>query len=82
MFEPAKNSKAPDCSEALILLGRDGEIRTHDPLHPMQVRYRAALHPDCVASFTNSGNCAWERVSPKGTAKLIFFFQLLCPQSA
>jgi hypothetical protein len=26
MFEPAKNSKAPDCSEALILLGRDGEI--------------------------------------------------------
>ena len=46
MFEPAKNNKAPDCSEALILLGRDGEIRTHDPLHPMQVRYRAALHPD------------------------------------
>ena len=46
MFEPAKNSKAPDCSEALILLGRDGEIRTHDPLHPMQVRYRAALHPE------------------------------------
>jgi hypothetical protein len=37
MFEPAKNSKAPDCSEALILLGRDGEIRTHDPLHPIQV---------------------------------------------
>ena len=35
MFEPAKNSKAPDFSEALILLGRDGEIRTHDPLHPM-----------------------------------------------
>ena len=48
MFEPAKNSKAPDFSEALILLGRDGEIRTHDPLHPMQVRYRAALHPDLV----------------------------------
>ena len=47
-FEPAKNSKAPDFSEALILLGRDGEIRTHDPLHPMQVRYRAALHPDLV----------------------------------
>ena len=48
MFEPAKNSKAPNLSEALILLGRDGEIRTHDPLHPMQVRYRAALHPDLV----------------------------------
>ena len=48
MFEPAKNKKASDCSEALILLGRDGEIRTHDPLHPMQVRYRAALHPDVI----------------------------------
>ena len=32
-----------------LLLGRDGEIRTHDPLHPMQVRYRAALHPDFLA---------------------------------
>ncbi len=29
-----------------LFFGRDGEIRTHDPLHPMQVRYRAALHPD------------------------------------
>ena len=37
MFEPAKNSKAPDFSEALILLGRDGEIRTHDPLHPIPI---------------------------------------------
>jgi hypothetical protein len=26
MFEPAKNSKAPDFSEALILQGRDGEF--------------------------------------------------------
>lgn len=26
--------------------GRDGVIRTLDPLHPMQVRYRAALRPD------------------------------------
>jgi hypothetical protein len=30
MFEPAKNSKAPDFSEALILLGRDGEIIFND----------------------------------------------------
>ena len=29
-----------------LFFGRDGEIRTHDPLHPIQVRYRAALHPD------------------------------------
>jgi hypothetical protein len=28
------------------LYGRDDVIRTHDPLHPMQVRYRAALRPD------------------------------------
>ena len=25
--------------------GRGGQIRTGDPLHPMQVRYRAALRP-------------------------------------
>ena len=27
-------------------LGRDGVIRTLDPLHPMQVRYQAAPRPD------------------------------------
>ena len=27
-------------------LGRGGGIRTRDPLHPMQVRYQAALHAD------------------------------------
>jgi|AACY02.15.fsa_nt_gi hypothetical protein len=34
--------------QALMLgfFGRDGVIRTLDPLHPMQVRYRAALRPD------------------------------------
>ena len=52
MFEPGKNSKASEFSEALILLGRDGEIRTHDPLHPMQVRYRAALHPEVSLKIT------------------------------
>ena len=26
--------------------GRNGEIRTHDPLHPIQVRYQTALRPD------------------------------------
>jgi len=31
MFEPAKNNKAPDCSEALILLG--GEYRNHTTPH-------------------------------------------------
>ncbi len=30
-----------------FFFGRGGGIRTRDPLHPMQVRYQAALHPDC-----------------------------------
>ena len=28
------------------MFGRRGGIRTRDPLHPMQVRYQAALHAD------------------------------------
>jgi hypothetical protein len=27
-------------------IGRGEKIRTSDPLHPMQVRYQAALRPD------------------------------------
>ena len=34
------------CSEMPKVIGRGGEIRTRDPLHPMQVRYQAALRPD------------------------------------
>jgi hypothetical protein len=30
----------------VLYVGRDGGIRTHDPLHPMQVRYQAALRPE------------------------------------
>ena len=30
------------------LIGRDGEIRTHDPMHPMHVRYQAALRPELI----------------------------------
>ena len=37
---------SPDYGEEPKLIGRDGVIRTHDPLHPMQVRYQAALRPD------------------------------------
>ena len=29
-------------------IGRDGVIRTLDPLHTMQVRYQAALRPDLI----------------------------------
>ena len=44
-----KKADLADRLKCLILLrnnGRDGVIRTLDPLHPMQVRYRAALRPD------------------------------------
>ncbi len=30
------------------LIGRDGVIRTLDHLHPMQVRYQAALRPETL----------------------------------
>ncbi|CAB1370153.1 protein of unknown function [Denitratisoma oestradiolicum] len=33
-------------TDCLIFNGRGGGIRTRDPLHPMQVRYQAALRPD------------------------------------
>jgi hypothetical protein len=34
------------CSVTLVFDGRGEKIRTSDPLHPMQVRYQAALRPD------------------------------------
>jgi hypothetical protein len=37
--------------ETLGITGRGGGIRTRDPLHPMQVRYQAALRPDSAASI-------------------------------
>ena len=48
--EPDFSGKEKGLADAnlltLIFTGRDGGIRTHDPLHPMQVRYLAALRPD------------------------------------
>ena len=32
--------------------GRGGEIRTHDPLYPKQVRYQTAPRPDSSALVT------------------------------
>jgi hypothetical protein len=32
--------------------GRGERIRTFDPLHPMQVRYQAALRPDRTENYT------------------------------
>ena len=37
----------------LLFFCRDDWIRTSDPLHPMQVRYRAALHPERGAKIRN-----------------------------
>jgi hypothetical protein len=44
-----KNELEAEASNSFIFLtifGRGGGIRTRDPLHPMQVRYQAALRPD------------------------------------
>ena len=41
---PALTRRA--CSWTFESIGRDGEIRTRDPLNPIQVRYQAALRPD------------------------------------
>ncbi len=36
--------------------GRGGQIRTGDPLHPMQVRYRAALRPAPTTNYNMGAN--------------------------
>ncbi len=49
-FESSKPRKIKGCRTIVdsprLLNGRSGGIRTRDPLHPMQVRYQAALHPE------------------------------------
>ena len=41
----AKGSREKTARIAVVKIGRDGEIRTRDPLNPIQVRYQAALRP-------------------------------------
>ena len=41
--------------------GRDGGIRTHDPLTPSQVRYQTAPRPDCAIALVSGGSLRWER---------------------
>ena len=52
--QASKNEKAvSDFSlTAFGTTGRDGGIRTRDPLHPMQVRYQAALRPEQKRNIT------------------------------
>jgi hypothetical protein len=49
-------------------IGRGEMIRTSDPLHPMQVRYQAALRPDEVVDYSRAGAVfatAWPRRKPQ-----------------
>lgn len=40
-------NEKPVCRSIRVYInGRNGGIRTRDPLHPMQVRYQAALHSE------------------------------------
>ena len=41
------NKKSLLFSKLFFLNGRDDTIRTCDPFVPSEVRYQAALHPDC-----------------------------------
>ncbi len=41
-----KTGRIPCEDRPVVMHGRGGGIRTRDPLHPMQVRYQAALHPE------------------------------------
>jgi len=43
---PNKKRLATFLLQVFVTTGRGGEIRTPDPLHPMQVRYQAALRPE------------------------------------
>ena len=43
--DEAHQDKKPTLAKAMGGRSRDDWIRTSDPLHPMQVRYRAALRP-------------------------------------
>ena len=42
----SRTKTGSDAAMRLRLNGRAGETRTHDPLHPMQVRYQAAPRPE------------------------------------
>jgi hypothetical protein len=48
------------------LIGRDGEIRTRDPLNPIQVRYQAALRPDRDPRARASGDSTSELAGVDG----------------
>ena len=70
LYAPRKGSDVPNGpyldpteSGGGLKAGRDGEIRTHDPLNPIQVRYQAALRPDAVR-FPNITEFADRHMDP------------------
>ncbi len=46
LHQKRKSPSAAEFANGLVGTGRRGGIRTRDPLHPMQVRYQAALHAE------------------------------------
>ena len=60
--------KTKNRPEPVYLIGRGGGIRTRDPLHPMQVRYQAALRPDTSRHYSSGfWNCQRFRTNQSGT---------------
>ena len=57
-----------EANSASSLTSRGDWTRTSDPLHPMQVRYRAALHPEFPCPAFHSGPPAPRRDALPGCA--------------
>ncbi len=63
--------------------GRAGEIRTLDPLHPMQVRYQTALRPEPWKGAEATGRVGvWQDLSPHLVRLPHLFCVRQCCQSA
>jgi hypothetical protein len=61
---PKEKARFTDVNRA-FLNGRNGGIRTRDPLHPMQVRYQAALHSESLELYSqNFSVSGWPAVNP------------------
>src|SRR6266850_2860147 len=61
-------------------IGRGERIRTSDPLHPMQVRYQAALRPDRAANYSlklAAGRCAQSEMHPYRTPQRSSILRML-----
>ena len=50
----------PQAFDQKYTIGRDGRIRTDDPLPPRQMRYQAALRPDLCNR--DQGRCSRQTV--------------------